>query len=56
VKRPDPDEVHLLTELLASGKLRPATASRPVHRPSGAVRTDREAGELLRELRDDERY
>jgi len=56
VTRPDPAEADPLTELLTSGKLRPATASGPVHRPSGPVPTDLEAGELPRELRDDERY
>ncbi|MGH3842497.1 MAG: hypothetical protein ACRDS0_13775 [Pseudonocardiaceae bacterium] len=39
-----------------SSKLRPATLSGPAPRPSGRVRTDHEAGELLRQLRDDERY
>ncbi|MBO0875937.1 MAG: type II toxin-antitoxin system prevent-host-death family antitoxin [Pseudonocardia sp.] len=51
-----PAQVNPLAELIASGKLRPATVGRPIHRPSGPVRTDHEAGELLREMRDDERY
>ncbi|QWF79085.1 PucR family transcriptional regulator [Amycolatopsis sp. CA-230715] len=38
------------------GKLRPATRTGPVPRPAGPMRTDHEAGALLRELRDDERY
>ncbi|MGH3766864.1 MAG: type II toxin-antitoxin system Phd/YefM family antitoxin [Pseudonocardiaceae bacterium] len=51
-----PAQVHPLAELIGSGKLRPATLSGPAPRPSGRVRTDHEAGELLRQLRDDERY
>ncbi|WP_028922343.1 type II toxin-antitoxin system Phd/YefM family antitoxin [Pseudonocardia acaciae] len=51
-----PAQVSPLAELIASGKLHPATASGPVPRPSGPVRTDHEAGELLREMRDDERF
>lgn len=42
--------------LIASGKLRPAGVAGPMPRPQGPVRTDLEAGELLRQLRDDERY
>ena len=42
--------------LIASGKLRPATVSGPMPRPLGPVRHDLEAGQLLRQLRDDERY
>jgi prevent-host-death family protein len=45
-----------LADLIASGKLRPATAQGPFPRPSGPVRGDREAGELLRAMRDEERY
>jgi prevent-host-death family protein len=45
-----------LAEWIGSGKLRPATLSGPAPRPAGAIRTDNEAGELVRELRDDERY
>jgi prevent-host-death family protein len=51
-----PAQVSPLAELLASGKLRPATVGGPVPRPSGPVRTENEAGELLRQMRDDERY
>ena len=39
-----------------AGRLHPATLSGPAPRPSGPVRTDREAGELIREMRDDERF
>jgi antitoxin (DNA-binding transcriptional repressor) of toxin-antitoxin stability system len=45
-----------VASLIASGKLHPATLSGPVPRPTGPVRTDYEAGKLLRHLRDDERY
>jgi len=45
-----------LTEMIRSGRLRPATVSGPAPRPSGPVITDHEAGELLREMRNDERY
>ncbi|MGV0747573.1 type II toxin-antitoxin system Phd/YefM family antitoxin [Mycolicibacter heraklionensis] len=45
-----------LAEMIRSGRLRPATLSGPVPRPSGPIRTDHEAGEVLREMRDDERY
>ncbi|HTF55228.1 MAG TPA: hypothetical protein VK735_47950 [Pseudonocardia sp.] len=54
--RHDSAQAQPLAELIASGKLRPATATGPVPRPSGSERTDREAGELLRELSEDERY
>ncbi|GLY71461.1 type II toxin-antitoxin system Phd/YefM family antitoxin [Amycolatopsis taiwanensis] len=42
--------------LIASGKLRPATLTGPIPHPKGPVRTDHEAGDLLRRLRDDERF
>ncbi|WP_067967093.1 type II toxin-antitoxin system Phd/YefM family antitoxin [Mycolicibacter icosiumassiliensis] len=45
-----------LSEMIQSGQLRPATVRGPAPRPSGPVLTDYEAGELLREMRDDERY
>jgi prevent-host-death family protein len=51
-----PAQPHPLADLIASGKLRPATVRGPVPRPPGPIRTDHEAGELLRELRDGERY
>ena len=51
-----PAENHPLAELIGTGRLRPATTSGPAPRPSGPVRTEDEAGELLRRLRDDERY
>lgn len=51
-----PAQVNPLAELVASGKLHPPTLSGPIPRPSGPVRTDHEAGQLLREMRDDERF
>ena len=51
-----PAQVHPLAELIASGKLSPVTVTGPIPRPTGPIRTDHEAGEVLRELRDDERY
>ncbi|KLO26413.1 antitoxin [Mycolicibacter heraklionensis] len=45
-----------LAEMIKAGQLHPATLSGPVPRPTGPVRTDHEAGELLRQMRDDERY
>jgi prevent-host-death family protein len=51
-----PAQPRPLTDLIATGKLRPPTMPGPVPRPGGPVRIDHEAGELLRELRDEERY
>ena len=45
-----------LSDLLSTGKLHPASVAGPAPRPIGPVRTDQEAGELLRQLRDAERY
>jgi prevent-host-death family protein len=45
-----------LAEMISSGRLHPATVSGPAPRPSGPVHTDHEAGGLLGELRDNERY
>lgn len=45
-----------LADLIGSGKLRPATLTGPAPRPAGEVRTDHEAGELLRGMREGERY
>ncbi|MGH3925836.1 MAG: type II toxin-antitoxin system Phd/YefM family antitoxin [Pseudonocardiaceae bacterium] len=51
-----PVQPNPLASLLSSGKLRPATSRGPIPRPTGPVRTDHDAGELLRALRDEERY
>lgn len=45
-----------LAELIGSGRLHPASVSGPAPRPRGPVNVDHEAGQLLRELRDGERY
>jgi prevent-host-death family protein len=45
-----------LSDLISSGKLHPATIFGPAPRPGGPIKTDHEAGELLREMRDSERY
>lgn len=51
-----PAEDDPLSELISSGKLRPASMSGPAPRPTDPVNIDHEAGELLREIRDSERY
>jgi prevent-host-death family protein len=45
-----------LADMISSGRLHPATVGGPAPRPSGPVRTEHEAGQLLRDLRDTERY
>lgn len=42
--------------LIESGKFRPPTTNSPFPRPTGRVRRKDEAGELLRQMRDEERY
>jgi prevent-host-death family protein len=56
VARLVPAQDHPLSEMISSGRLHPATLTGPAPRPTGPVNGDREAGSLLRELRDDERY
>lgn len=56
VARIVPATDHPLAEMISSGKLHPATSSGPAPRPAGPIRTDAEAGQLLREARDAERY
>jgi prevent-host-death family protein len=56
VARLIPAQDHPLADMINSGKLHPATLDGPAPRPSGPVNTEDEAGELLRALRDDERY
>lgn len=51
-----PARPSVAARLLSTGKLRPRRTAGPVPRPKGPVRRDREAGEVLRELRDEERY
>lgn len=45
-----------LAEMISSGRLHPATVSGPAPRPSGPTHTGLESGQLLRELRDAERF
>ena len=42
--------------LLATGSYRPARLTRSFSRPKGEIRTDHEAGALLEQMRDEERY
>jgi prevent-host-death family protein len=56
VARLIPAQPSPLADLIASGKLHPRTAEGPMPRPTGPIRVDDEAGELLRAMRDDERY
>ena len=51
-----PAEENPMAALINTGKLRPAALSGTAPRPSGPVKTDHQAGQLLRELRDTERY
>ena len=51
-----PAQSHPLADLIAAGALHPPTRHGPIPRPAGPVRTDVEAGEVLREMRDEERY
>jgi prevent-host-death family protein len=53
VARLVPARENPLIDMLSAGRLHPATLSGPAPRPSGPVRTDQEAGRLLRET---ERY
>lgn len=45
-----------LTDMIAAGKVRPAALHGPVPYPTGPVRTSNEAGALVSEMRDEERY
>ncbi len=56
VARLIPADPSPLARLLAAGSLRPARLTRPFSRPKGEVRTDHEAGALLEQMRDEERY
>ena len=56
VARLVPAQADRLAEMTRAGTLQPATLGGPAPRPSGPVKTNHEAGQLLRELRDDERY
>ncbi|MDR7300998.1 MULTISPECIES: type II toxin-antitoxin system Phd/YefM family antitoxin [Actinomycetes] len=56
VARLVPAAANPLSEMAASGKLRLPTIDDPMPRPRGPVRTDHESGELVSEMRDEERY
>lgn len=56
VARLVPAQPSAATHLIATGRLRPPRTSGPLPRPKGPVRSDRESGEVLRELRDEDRY
>lgn len=56
VARLIPTQEHPLAALIESGKLAPATVAGPAPRPIGPVRTDSEAGALVEQLREDERF
>jgi prevent-host-death family protein len=45
-----------MARLLATGSFRPARLTRRFSRPKGEIRTDHEAGALLEQMRDEERY
>ena len=51
-----PAQAHPLADLIAAGTLHSPTRRGPVPRPAGPVRTDSEAGAVLREMRDGERF
>ena len=51
-----PAQNHPLSAMISSGKLKPATLTGPAPRPPGPIKTEHEAGRILRELRDTERY
>ena len=55
VARIVPAEAHPLAELICTGRV-PATTFGPAPRLTGPVHTSSEAGSLLREMRDAERY
>lgn len=56
VARLVPAEPSPIGRLLATGNLRPPRATGPLVRPKGDVRTAQESGELLEQLRDEERH
>jgi prevent-host-death family protein len=54
VARIVPAAPHPLADRIASGALRLPEVDGPIPRPHGPVRTEDEAGELLRRMRDEE--
>lgn len=51
-----PAEPSRVAHLAAGGKLRLPAVSGRMPRPKGPIRTDFESGELIRQMRDEERY
>lgn len=51
-----PAQTHPLADLIAARVVHPPTRRDPLPRPTGPVQTGSEAGEILREMRDDERF
>jgi prevent-host-death family protein len=45
-----------LSELISSGRLHPASLSGRAPRPTGPLSNDAESGQILRDMRDAERY
>jgi prevent-host-death family protein len=56
VARLVPARENPLAEMISAGRLHPATRGGPAPRPTGPIKTEHDAGQLLRELRDTERY
>ncbi len=56
VARLVPAQDNPLAEMISAGRLHPATLTGPAPRPPGPINTDHEAGQLVRKLRDSERY
>jgi prevent-host-death family protein len=51
-----PVKPHPLADRIAEGTLRLPTLQGPMPQPRGPIRTTNESGELLRDMRDDDRY
>jgi prevent-host-death family protein len=56
VARLVPAQPSPLARLIATGSFRPPRYTNPIPRPRGDVQTDHEAGELLEQMRNEERY
>ena len=51
-----PASARPLDDLVSAGRVRPATIHGPAPRPTKPAKGDRDAGALLRTMRDEERY
>jgi prevent-host-death family protein len=51
-----PASARPLDDLVSAGRVRPATVHGPAPRPTEPAKGEQDAGELLRILRDEERY